>query len=283
MNSRIKEAFDAVHTEEALKESTMAFLERRRKGGRARQGWWAGQRLAMAACALLLALGIGGWWLYFTPTATISIEINPYVELGINRFDRVVSAVGRNDDGEALVEDLHLRFLSYDQAVEAIVSDDTVASLLARDGVMVIEVIGADEAQCDRLLTRIQSCTAGQGNTYCYHASSQEAEEAASVGLSCGKYRAYLALKELDPTVTPEEIRAMSMAELRQRIADLSAGDSGSGTGTDTSADSSTSGSGASAGNGTAAGNGTSGGGQNGWGNHHSEEDGHGHHGGWDE
>lgn len=84
MNSRIKRAFDAVHAEESLKESTLAFLERRRKGGRVRQGWWAGQRLAMAACALLLALGIGGWWLYFTPTASISIEVNPWIELGVN-------------------------------------------------------------------------------------------------------------------------------------------------------------------------------------------------------
>ena len=103
MNSRIKGAFDAVHAEESLKESTLAYLERRRKGGRARQGWWAGQRLAMAACVLLLALGVGGWWLYFIPTASISIEVNPWIELGVNRFDRVVSVEGRNDDGTALM------------------------------------------------------------------------------------------------------------------------------------------------------------------------------------
>lgn len=225
MNSRIREAFDAVHAEESLKESTRAFLEQRTPGSRARRGWWAGQRLALAAaCLLLVALGVGGWWLYFTPTATISIEVNPYVELGVNRFDQVVSAVGRNDDGEALVENLDLRFLSYDQAVEEIVSDDQVSALLAQDEVMTIAVIGADETQCGRLLTRIQSCTAGQQNTYCYCASGQEAAAAEDVGLSCGKYRAYLALKELDPSITPEQVRSMTMGELQRLIDQLTYG-----------------------------------------------------------
>ena len=235
MNSRIREAFDAVRAEEALKDSTRLFLAQRAAGGRARRSWWAGQRLALAAaCLLLVILGAGGW-LYFTPTATISIEINPYVELGINRFDRVVSAVGRNDDGAALVEDLDLRFLTYDQAVEAIVSDDQVAALLAQDAVMAIGVIGSDESQCGRLLTRLESCTAGQRNTYCYCASGQEAAAAEDAGLSCGKYRAYLALKELDPSITPDQVRDMSMAELRQRMESLSAGQAaGSAAGTDT-------------------------------------------------
>ena len=38
MNSRIREAFDAVHAEESLKESTRAFLEQRTPGSRARRG-----------------------------------------------------------------------------------------------------------------------------------------------------------------------------------------------------------------------------------------------------
>ena len=46
MNSRIREAFDAVRAEEALKDSTRLFLAQRAAGGRARRSWWAGQRLA---------------------------------------------------------------------------------------------------------------------------------------------------------------------------------------------------------------------------------------------
>ena len=266
MNSRIKGAFDAVHAEESLKESTMVFLERRRKGGRTRQGWWAGQRLAMAACALLLALGIGGWWLYFiTPTASISIEVNPWIELGVNRFDRVVSVEGRNDDGTALADTLDLRFMDCTQAVQTVLESERVSALLAADEVMAIGVIGSDETQCSRLLGQVETTAAASPNAYCYCADSQEAAAARETGLSCGKYRAYLALRELDPTITPEEVRAMSMRELRQRMEELSLGDSNDSTG------------GTVAGNGTAAGETAGGSGQNGWGGHHEED--HGHHG----
>lgn len=130
MRSRIKGAFAAVRAEEALKESTLDFLEQYRSGKRARRGWWAGQRLALAA--------------------------------------------------------------------------------------------------------------------------------AAEAGLSYGKYRAYLALRELDPAVTPEAVRGMSMRELRQWMEALSAGDS-----TDSSG-----------GESGAAGDTVGGSGQ-GWGGHHEEDHGH--------
>ena len=129
MRSRIKGAFAAVRAEEALKESTLDFLEQYRSGKRARRGWWAGQRLALAA---------------------------------------------------------------------------------------------------------------------------------AEAGLSYGKYRAYLALRELDPAVTPEAVRGMSMRELRQWMEALSAGDS-----TDSSG-----------GESGAAGD-TAGGSGQGWGGHHQEDHGH--------
>ena len=48
------------------------------------------------------------------------------------------------------------------------------------------------------------------------------AAAAHAVGLSCGKYRAYLELHELDPSVTPADIQGMTMREIRDRIAALS-------------------------------------------------------------
>ena len=51
---------------------------------------------------------------------------------------------------------------------------------------------------------------------------SGEAALAHEMGLSCGKYRAYQELLALDPDVEPEEVRNMSMKEIRQRIAELS-------------------------------------------------------------
>mgnify|MGYP002586479361 CR=1 FL=1 len=93
-----------------------------------------------------------------------------------------------------------------------------VSALLAQDSTLTIAVSGQDEAQCQDLLTQAQHCTAGQENAHCFSASSQEHDEAHQDGLTLGKYRAYLALHDLDPTVTPEEVQTLTMAEIRDRI-----------------------------------------------------------------
>ena len=93
-----------------------------------------------------------------------------------------------------------------------------VSALLAQDSALTIAVSGQDEAQCQDLLTQAQHCTAGQENAHCFSASSREHDEAHQAGLTLGKYRAYLALHDLDPTVTPEEVQNLTMAEIRDRI-----------------------------------------------------------------
>ena len=221
MREQIRNAFGAVHADEALKERTRAFLAERAYGRRRARP--AVRRLALAAACLVLLVTLGGWRVYFTPTASVSIEVNPWVELSVNRFDRVIGVTGRNDDGVALAADLGLRFLTCDQAIQAVLADSRVASLLAEDAVMTIAVTGEDEGQCGRLLSGAERCTAGEDNAYCYCASGQEAREASEAGLSCGKYRAYLALRELDPSVTAEEVRDMTLSQLRDRIAAFTA------------------------------------------------------------
>ena len=104
----------------------------------------------------------GGGWLWFTPTASVSVDINPSLELRLNRFSRVVAVEGANADGQALAQELDLRFLDCAAALEAILASDTVSALLAQDSALTIAVSGQDEAQCQDLLTQAQHCTAGQ-------------------------------------------------------------------------------------------------------------------------
>lgn len=230
MNDRIREAFAAVHAEEALKESTRAFVAERTAGYR-RRGRPTAARLVMAAAACLAVLVVlGGWRVYFTPTASVSIEINPWVELSVNRFDRVIAVAGRNDDGATLAEELDLRFLSCDEAIQAVLADTEVAALLAENAVMDIAVTGADEAQCGRLLSQAEACTAGWDSAHCYHAGSEEAAAAREAGLSLGKYRMYQALQALDPAITAKEVRDMTMSQLQALLDALSGGGDTSGT-----------------------------------------------------
>ncbi len=225
MNERIKSAFDSVKAEEELKEKTLRYVSSRT--GKRRPAFRAARLLPLLACLALVILA--GGWAWFSPSATISVDINPSLELWLNRFDKVVQVVGWNEDGRELASSLDLKYMDYEQALEEIMASEKVSSLLADDGVLSLAVVGDNEKQCGRLLTGLQQCTAGQGNAYCYSADEEELEAAHSLGLSYGKYRVYLELLELGSDISPREVNGMSMRELRDMMESLSGnGETGS-------------------------------------------------------
>lgn len=222
MDTKLKAAFSQIRAEEELKDSTRAFLAEKTQGytGKAKKKRRGFALAACAACLLLLLLG--GSWFYLTPTATISIDINPSVELGVNRFDRVVSVTGFNEDGRKLTETLEIRFKNYADAVELILNSDKIENLLARGELMEITVTGPDEDRSAQILSGVETCTAGRENTCCHAAQPEEVASAHEAGLSCGKYRAFLEAQELDPDLQPEAVQGMTMKEIRELIARLS-------------------------------------------------------------
>ena len=223
MDERVREAFAQVRAEEALREHTLAYLAQS-------TGNWqsvpASRRrprplVTAAACAACLLMTLGSLWLYFTPAAYISVDVNPSLELTVNRFDRVISVTGLNDDGVALAESLQVRFLDYTAALEQVLDSPVITDCLARDEALSITVAGADEARTEEMLSQVSACAEERGGAYCHAADLQTAEAARDHGLSCGKYQMLLALQALDPTVTAEDVQNMTMRELRTWLAAL--------------------------------------------------------------
>ena len=280
MKRKIRETFDMIHADEELKNKTREFLAKTTgdyqkspelvpvKAGDAdlpdafytrtrRPGRVSGVfRVIPADCCMLILMVFGGWQLYFKPVSVISIDINPSLELDVNRFDRVVDVKEYNEDGEKL------------DALEEIMDNESVQDYLAQDQVMSIVVAGEDEKKTQTVYSNVEECTQGQENTHCYHADSEVLEDAHASGLSYGKYMAYLELKELDPDISPGDVQGMTMREIRNRIEELqgNAIGNGAGGGTD-SGNGNGSGSGNGAGSGTGSGNGNNAGSGNGEGN----------------
>lgn len=222
MKDQIKEAFEQVRADGALKTRTKAFIRQKTRGYTRAPAVNLRRLASVLACmALLLA---GGRWFYFTPTVAISIDINPSVELGVNRLNRVVSVEGYNDDGWALVRAIDVKYMDCFDAVTRIVHSEDVASRLEDGQIMTIAVVGEQGGQSEQILSGIRSCTAGTDNAYCYAMRPEEVETAHEAGMSYGKYKAYLELRALDPTMTAEEIQGMTMREIRERIRLLSGG-----------------------------------------------------------
>ena len=83
MNNALKEIFGPIRAEEDLKNRTRAFLAERTRNYTRAETKKRRYPAYAAACACLLLVLLGGRWLYFTPTAAISIDINPSLELSV--------------------------------------------------------------------------------------------------------------------------------------------------------------------------------------------------------
>lgn len=222
MANKIHDAFENVTADSELKESTREFLSIQR---RKRSSFYLPPSickiLAVACMLTILLCGAGGYagysWL-FTPVSYVSIDVNPSVELALNRLDRVISVSAYNAQGEELLEGLSLRGKEYTQAIRMITASNVLRKYLAADEEIVLTV-AADSSRETALKSGVDQCCRhiGRGSRS-VSVALDLVTEAHGNGLSVGKYSAYLKLSEYDDTVTIDECRDMSMAEIHCRI-----------------------------------------------------------------
>lgn len=220
MKDRLKTAFDQIEAGEDLKQKTKTFLQEKTRGYTKKRA--ANYQYAVSFAACFLVLLFGGRWLYFTPTIKISIDVNPSIELNINRFDKVISVGAFNEDGKELADTLSVKFMGYLEAVNQIMDNEQVAELLSGGEVMTITVVESGGKQSVRILSEMESCTAKRQNTYCYSVDLEEVGQAHAHGMSCGKYRAFLEIQAVDPGISLEEVQGMTMKEIQDLMKDLS-------------------------------------------------------------
>lgn len=227
MNRRWKTAFDRIHAEEQLKEHTRAYLAQQlvRQQPRRRARW----RPALATVCLLFVLALGSYWLFLIPTAFISIDLNPSLELSINRFDRVIAVQGYNDEGQMIADSLQLQYLDYRQALQELLNSQEIGSYLDQDAVLSMTVSGQDSSQCGSILQEVEGCAAAHQNIRCHSGDIEQVNQAHAAGMSLGKYQAFLILQQLDPSITEEQVRQLSMRQIRQLIDAYSERDGASG------------------------------------------------------
>ena len=214
MDERIRRAFGAVRADEALKEKTLAALAERRSRSAPRR------HLAAALAALALAvLTAAGGLAYATPAAAVSVDADASVELAVNAFGRVVGVTCYDEAAQAAVDATPVLHHHWTQAAAAL-----SGALAGEDAASV--TVSADSGRCERLLS-----DGGAAGLTCYALDPEAAREARDAGLSLGKYRAYLTLSALDPTVTQDEAGEMTMGELQQCIDACQGHGSGQGQG----------------------------------------------------
>lgn len=218
--NKLQQAMDTIKADTQLKESTKRYLSENRR--RKNNPWHRPAfRWAMAAaCFILLAAAAGGGYFSWKEMTVsyVSIDVNPSLELALNREDKVVSVTAYNKEGERVIEGLSLKGKNYTEAIHAIVESEAMRPYLTDQAELVLTV-AADSSRGNELKNGVESISGQKDyNTYSVSADISIASEAHGHHLSVGKYYAYLELSQYDDTVTVDDCRHMSMSEIHTRI-----------------------------------------------------------------
>ncbi len=227
LENKIRRAFDQIEAGDALKSAAARAMRAERERG-VRRGGWARPLAAVCAVLALVLAGGGGLLALRTPVSYVSIDVNPSLELALNRFDRVVSATAYNEDARRVLETVKVRWLPCTQAVETLLDSAAMAPYLTQTSELTLTVASGDAARESALLSDVAAGALYQAHGgQCYSADVDDLDEAHRHGMSLGKYAAWQTLAQYDDTVTEEDCRDMTMGEIHERIHACENGESG--------------------------------------------------------
>lgn len=184
--------------------------------------------LAVAACLALVVVGGGAGYYYQSNNAVasvVSLDVNPSVELKVNKNEKVISATPQNEDGKVILEGLDLKGVPVDVAMNAVIGsllqhgyvDELANSILITvedDDVQRGEKLQQElTAQADAALASAQINGAILSQTLQYNEElSRKAEE---YGISAGKAALIQAIVEgSNNTKTFESLVGLTVNEL---------------------------------------------------------------------
>lgn len=220
MDEQLKNTLDAIQAPERLKRTTKAVLRKKTfdYGRNILQRRACHRRTATALLSLLLVITGAGVW--FMPSASISVDINPSIALQINALDRVIALEGRNTDGIELVKDIDVTGMTYDDAMQRILLSRGMEPYLAEGSQITITVAGgSSDAHAEEMLSRVLCRAyniADRDNVLYCQVDWGTVKAANAVNLCIPRYLAWQNLRKNDPSVTPDDVREIPKETIRE-------------------------------------------------------------------
>ena len=220
MDKRLVTIFDGIYAEEDLKRNTVRFLysemTRRKRAVKYRF------TVACACVLVFLVCGAALGRLYFAPVAYIDIDVNPSMELLINRFGRVIRSNAYNDDGMEVLNDVDVVHMSYNTALENLLAVMDARGYLRESATLYVTVQTDESSREEILLHDLQATIDAVSMNHHYEldsdlcsVTSEVKDSAAAFQVSPAKYLAVQDLLAVDPNSSFEECKEHSIHELR--------------------------------------------------------------------
>lgn len=127
INNKIKEAFshaapdilDSVLSDCSQKKGTVIYMTENGKSKRRMR-----LIIGIAACLLLLLGGFAGYRVYdlnYAVDSTVSLDVNPSIEIKVNQKERILDVTALNEDGKKVIGDMDFKGSSIDVTVNALI------------------------------------------------------------------------------------------------------------------------------------------------------------------
>lgn len=179
---------------------------------------------AVAACFLLfISASVFGAGIYFEETALISLDVNPSIELSVNRFDRVISVRSLNEDGDNILAQTNVKNKPIDNAISALF-DGGLGEFIPQNPLVTFAVFTSDKQSEQLILDKLQNTA----DTYVlsHHADAQvevlsvdekAVNKAHEYNVTAGKYSALRELQEVLPEMEMESYSHHSISYIREQ------------------------------------------------------------------
>ncbi len=180
------------------------------------------------AAALVLVFGVWFGFANYATDAVVAFDVNPSIELSVNRAEKVLKVNNRNSEAHEVVGDMDLKGVNLDVAVNALIGSMVQKGYISEINNSILITVNSNNAKKgEQLQQRLSEDVEGllkglsvDGAIMSQTASADDdiAELAEAYGISPGKAALIKRLVEYDPELKYEDIVGLSINDLNLLI-----------------------------------------------------------------
>ncbi|MGL4773407.1 MAG: anti-sigma-I factor RsgI family protein [Clostridium sp.] len=162
--------------------------------------------------------------------AYVSFDINPSIEMGLDKDNKVIKYTSVNNDGIKLIGEKPPLNVSVNESIDYLVQNAIDEGYITSDGTSTIALSATSDDEIlsnslENSITDSANKALNRNGVNCNIeggiASSEKREEALSYGITPGKLNIIKKLQELDPSVKIEDYKDATIKEIQNKIHEL--------------------------------------------------------------
>lgn len=183
---------------------------------------------AVAASFLIFAMLSTGVYAYYTPYSYVSVDINPSLELSMNRFEKVIGVHAFNEDAEKVLKaSSKIKNKEIDDALEQILNTASAQGYLKKEtSNSLMLVVSSDNEKEKELITskvsqastEVLSKLSSNYEVILEKAELDAYKAAKKQNISPGKVILASKFKQVKPDIDEEKIKNMPLQQAIQQI-----------------------------------------------------------------